>query len=355
MRFSVLVPVYNVERYLVQCLNSIKEQSFADFEVIIVDDGSTDGSEKICDEFAESDDRFVVVHQSNHGITFTRRIAISKASGEYCVFVDSDDYLSGNALEIIDHYIERKSSDIVLYNSYLLFENSNKSIKKRVSLFDDEEEFVTEKQKQKLYFQLLTNDSMNALWQKAIRTSLLKNDPTDYDRYMDVSLGEDFIMSCHPVFSAAKVIYIEQYLYYYRQSDTGVTRFFEDTSLEKEFSRFPCQLYEIRMYYAKKCGNNEVLEREIEKRTAISLVKYFFKGISGCKSTTSKKLWIEKDWARQVSNEILDDYKAGRIKIGFAYSLYFDAIMNHRIFKISLLEIARKSYHAVKALLLPKQ
>ena len=92
MRFSVLIPVYNVEKYLDQCLTSVLTQDYSDFEVVLVNDGSTDQSPIICQKYAESDPRVKYYDKNNEGLLLTRRYSIKRASGEYIVFLDSDDY-----------------------------------------------------------------------------------------------------------------------------------------------------------------------------------------------------------------------------------------------------------------------
>lgn len=96
---SIIVPVYQAEDYLHKCLDSILHQSFSDFEVILVDDGSTDRSGHICDEYASMDTRFHVFHQKNQGVTAARRAGMGRAQGKYIFWVDADDYVSNQLLE----------------------------------------------------------------------------------------------------------------------------------------------------------------------------------------------------------------------------------------------------------------
>lgn len=93
MKLSIIVPVYNVKNYLSDCLDSILNQTYRDFEMILVDDGSTDGSGELCDQYAAQDERISVIHQKNQGLSVTRNHGIARAKGEYLMFVDSDDYL----------------------------------------------------------------------------------------------------------------------------------------------------------------------------------------------------------------------------------------------------------------------
>lgn len=107
--FSIIVPVYNVEKYLSQCVKSIVRQTYTNFEVILVDDGAKDKSGEICDQFAKNDERIKVIHKKNGGLSSARNSGIKKASGKYIIFVDSDDYWSNNSmLQQISSYLGEK-------------------------------------------------------------------------------------------------------------------------------------------------------------------------------------------------------------------------------------------------------
>lgn len=116
MRFSVIIPVYNSKEYLDECLNSVINQSCSDFEIIIVDDGSTDGTGAFCDNYAERDNRIKVIHKENGGASSARNVGLDNSKGEYIIFLDSDDYWSDrNALKEIDKTIYDKDADIVVF------------------------------------------------------------------------------------------------------------------------------------------------------------------------------------------------------------------------------------------------
>lgn len=112
---SVIVPVYNAKSYLVRCLNSILEQTYTSLEVIIVDDGSSDGSECICDSYAQKDERIQVFHQKNRGQSAARNFALDRISGEYVLFVDADDYVDRMLVEKVVSCMELNNADVVLF------------------------------------------------------------------------------------------------------------------------------------------------------------------------------------------------------------------------------------------------
>lgn len=120
---SIIIPVYNVEKYLRECLDSICAQTCGDYEAIIVDDGSTDSSGAICDEYAKSHPHIKVIHQANAGVSVARNRGIEHSSGEYIVFVDSDDYLESTFLDIISS--EMRSYELLFYGDTYHFHNGN--------------------------------------------------------------------------------------------------------------------------------------------------------------------------------------------------------------------------------------
>lgn len=118
---SIIVPVYNVENYLPTCLQSILNQTFKDFEAILVDDGSTDTSGSICDEFSEKDPRFIIIHQDNKGLPGARNSGLHKAKGEYISFVDSDDYIHPLFLETLYKGIFQTGTDVCMVQSKYVY------------------------------------------------------------------------------------------------------------------------------------------------------------------------------------------------------------------------------------------
>ena len=116
MKFSVVVPVYKVEEYINECVDSILNLSFDDFEVILVDDGSPDNCGKICDEYAKKDERVRVIHKENGGLVSARQAGIKIARGEYIVNIDSDDYIDKDMLKNSDEIINSYSPDAIYFS-----------------------------------------------------------------------------------------------------------------------------------------------------------------------------------------------------------------------------------------------
>jgi glycosyltransferase involved in cell wall biosynthesis len=124
-KISVIIPVYNVEKYLRECLDSVIHQTLKDLEIICVNDGSTDGSLAILEEYAKKDSRIIIIKQKNQGQGAARNRALKIAKGEYVQFLDSDDYLSKDACEILYHHANEKSLDMLLFGGYNFNDGEN--------------------------------------------------------------------------------------------------------------------------------------------------------------------------------------------------------------------------------------
>lgn len=126
---SVIIPVYNVEEYLRECIDSVLAQTYKNFEIILVDDGSTDSSGKICDEYAEKDSRISVIHQKNGGLSVARNTGSDASSGDYVYFLDSDDYIDKNALKTLLIIAQKDNSDIVFFDAVSFADTDDFTVK----------------------------------------------------------------------------------------------------------------------------------------------------------------------------------------------------------------------------------
>lgn len=150
MRFSVIVPVYNVEHYLRRCLDSIVNQTFDDYEVVLVDDGSTDASGSICDLYAEKFIFIQTIHQKNTGVSEARNTGLNMALGEWIVFVDSDDWIEPNMLQGLDTQIRKYPSDIYGFNAKKVF--ANKTTEKKLLYTPENKDIIFSSEKNKFNF-----------------------------------------------------------------------------------------------------------------------------------------------------------------------------------------------------------
>lgn len=217
MKFSVIVPVYKVEKYLRDCIDSILNQTFTDFELILVDDGSPDSSPEICDGYAQADARVRVIHQKNMGQAGARNTGLLHATGEYICFVDSDDYLSHN--KVLQTLADKTLSkpDIVHYKFKEWFESDGHTAECRFSYNVP----ITNRTLAEIYCDLINRDAYyNSAWSKIIKRELLVHNNILFERGI---VGEDNEWYYHVVMAADSLVLIDEPLYVYRRRKGSTT------------------------------------------------------------------------------------------------------------------------------------
>lgn len=130
-KVSIIIPVYNTQKYLKRCINSIIDQTYSNLEIFLINDGSTDNSLEICKEYEKIDERIFIISGENHGVSYARNIGIRKATGEYLYFADSDDYLETDAIEKMIQGFEKADCELIIAG-YNEVENEEKIVKKKL-------------------------------------------------------------------------------------------------------------------------------------------------------------------------------------------------------------------------------
>ena len=222
MRFSILVPVYNVEKYLSECLDSIINQSFTDFELICINDGSTDKSLEILQDCSKRDSRIKIFTKKNQGLLWARRDAIKIASGEYILFIDSDDkYHDLNVLKRIDDCLIKYSNpDLLLFDRAEII---NDKVVYTCPHFFDNERYFKEKDIDELRYQFISRDYLNAIFLKCIKAEIIKNDKTDYSVH-NPQMAEDVTQSMFMFDQCRTFVFLPDYIYLYRNNNQSITR-----------------------------------------------------------------------------------------------------------------------------------
>ena len=210
---SIIVPVYQVEKYIRQCVDSILAQTFTDFELILVDDGSKDGSGEICDEYAGMDERVKVVHKENGGLSDARNRGMDQAVGKYFMFVDSDDYIAPTMLESLYSSMRRENADIVVCNFRFTFDNAsekNFSTEVKAEVLTGAEIFYDRK-----------NERNYGIWTVAWN-KLYKRETIGKVRFRFGKYHEDEFWANDIYQMDIKVVTIPECLYYYRQREDSI-------------------------------------------------------------------------------------------------------------------------------------
>lgn len=223
-KISVIVPVYNVEKYLSQCLDSIIHQTYKNLEIILVDDGSTDSSGLICDNYSQKDKRIKIIHKCQGGLSDARNAGLKIATGEYISFIDSDDFIDKNMYSILINNTQKYNSDIVWFNYYSKKHFINSSIIKNNDLYD-----LSSSDKIKFAKNLFYQYKMDAhVWAKLYKRSIFNNIKFPYGK-----LFEDIFVLL-PILSNAKIIStIPDCLYFYRnRSESIVNQYFKQNIIK---------------------------------------------------------------------------------------------------------------------------
>lgn len=217
---SVIIPIYNLECYIEKCINSVLKQTYEKLEIILVDDGSIDNSGIICDRFAEQDNRVIVIHKENGGVSSARYAGVCAATGEYIGFVDGDDWLDSRMYEKL--YLGMKESDMVIAGYYRVYGSNRLPWRNSIppGLYSGEESmrYIWENM-------LLFKDSMRAgirasLCSQLFKTHFMKQAFEAFDRSLtygeDILLVETYLLKCKAVYVTG-----ELYYYYYMRDDSA--------------------------------------------------------------------------------------------------------------------------------------
>lgn len=247
---SVIVPIYNVDKYLNKCIDSILEQTYRNLEIILVDDGSTDSCGAICDEYACSDKRIKVIHKINGGLSSARNAGLNICTGSLISFVDSDDYLETNMIEELWKNMHEFESDISICN-YFRDNNRKKVINKE--LFDSET-FVAEEDDKFLFLHKHYTLTIHA-WGK-----LYKRELFDGIRYPDGKIYEDAFIVCDLLDRARVVSYLMKPLYNYVYRENSIFHTFSVKHFDK------IEAFNIKIGFFEKKGMTDYALIEKNKK-----------------------------------------------------------------------------------------
>ncbi len=241
---SVIVPVYNVENYLAKCIDTILRQSYPYFELLLIDDGSSDGSPKICDDYAQMDSRVKVIHKQNEGVSCTRNLGIEKASGDFIVFVDSDDGIGKHMLRKMIAAMTRYQTDLAICGYERFRENWKQ--RSRISpyslvVFQSQMELAS------VYKKPATNMFGISIWAKMYRGDIIRENKIRFRE--DVHYEEDCLFNLDYFRHVTTTAVLRDYFYFYRQMDASLSKGYRKSNYP-----FLVQGYRARKAYFSELG-----------------------------------------------------------------------------------------------------
>ena len=249
MFFSIIIAIYNAEKTLYRCLDSIREQLFCDYEVILIDDGSTDNSFSICNQYSKQDIRFRTIHQENAGPSTARNLGLQIAKGKYICFVDSDDYISPDYLGKLYERAEKTRADLLFFGYYCVDQTGNVAMTCLPLVQDKKAETVV------LLAELSEQNLFGYTWIKCFSKRVV--DGIFFPE--DMNLFEDEVFTCKTAKKAVNIEIIESPLYYYTLPGENTLT----GKLHPDFCKLSNRVFQE---WEELAGNNPMLKSVLEKK-----------------------------------------------------------------------------------------
>lgn len=312
MLFSVIVPIYKVEKYLRQCIESVLNQTCKDFELILVDDGSPDNCPQICDEYAMQDHRIKVIHKENGGVVQSRRIGTINSKGEYIVYIDADDYISENFCEEFSKIIEVYSPDMIVGGYSCVYDSGE--VKR--CLMREKQGYYDRNSIKDVFFPYLIEGKSGKYFSPSLVAKAYKKD-VFYNKLIsfneNIHMGEDQAVLKPCIYSANSIYILTDEMYFYRQHVESITKSKKMINLSgakliaEHFERnvnvsmfdFQAQIYRHAVHdLFNACVsqfNGKDGSRAAKKRIKTALQDdYYKKAIKNCKFAPFTKGWFAK-------------------------------------------------------------
>lgn len=272
----MIVLAYNIENYIGRCLNTIINQTFNNLEIIVINDGSTDNTIDEIKKIAQNDDRIIVINNKNKGVIESRKEGFERASGEYILYVDGDDWIELNTVEILYRQAKTKNYDIVCYD-YSMDSDSGRVIQngKLRDLNDCTGDFLKD---------ILLDNIPPSMWSKFIKRKFIEENKIKWPS--GISYGEDLATVCLWAIFNPKIIYIDNKLYHYYQRENSITRKISNKILD---------ISKATNYIKNELESFNLLPKyKLEFEYLIFLHNYYYQFgiISNFESKYSKKLYI---------------------------------------------------------------
>lgn len=207
-KISVIIPIYNAQDSLARCLDSLLAQTLADFELLLINDGSQDDSAKICEDYAAHDGRIKVFHQENGGVSRARQKGLEQATGDYLIHVDADDWVSPQYLQLLYEEALRSGADIVLCDFEEIY--LNKRVRNSAAPTSDQPEDLVYDLCTRLY---------GSCWNKLVRRAIIEEHKIGFPE--GINIREDLLFNLQIAIHSKRIVYVPQVLYYYDQTQEG--------------------------------------------------------------------------------------------------------------------------------------
>lgn len=317
---SIIVPVYNTESYLPECLDSIERQTYENIEVILVDDGSTDSSGRICDQYAEKDARFQVIHTENRGLVSARKTGLACAKGDYIGFVDSDDWIEKTMYESLSGLLQDTQADMVCCGAMAVLSDKQRKCYNCVK-----EGVYFSKNLPYLYSTMIFDEAENgpgifqSICSKLFKKDLLKRCLIPVDN--EITYGEDAAVVYSCCLNAKTIIVINEAYYYYRQNSLSICGK-KDIEIFKKVNLFYEYMNEMLYKYPAEWGLKQQLKCYMLYFIRIGIEKNFY--------------WRCKNRYQLSYKQLLDSKRIVLYGAGNVGTSYYEQLKEQDIWEIVL-------------------
>lgn len=273
---SIIVPVYNAEKYLEQCLNSLLKQTYQNLEIICVNDGSTDKSGRFLEQFQKNDFRIKVINKTNEGVSKARNMALEVASGEFLMFVDADDWIDKNTCERILNCQKQTQADVVMWP--YMSEHKHEAVPKAI-FPENDVVFLEDEVREKIHRRFIglvgeelrypeKADSLCPVWGKLYKRKLIEQNKIRFIDIRKIGSYEDGLFNLEVFLHVKKAVYIQEYFYHYRRTNVAS----ETSGYKETLSEQWESLYQIMENYIHENQLPSIYEEALENRIALGIL-----------------------------------------------------------------------------------
>lgn len=304
---SIIVPIFNIEKYVSECVESIIQQTYENIQIILVDDGSTDKSGEICDKYALSDSRIEVIHQKNQGLVLARKSGLEKAIGDYIGFVDGDDYIEPDMYEELLKVIRKHDADLV-HSGFIKGDKRIINFKGEVIEFNnrkDREDFI------RMFILYSPGYITPSIWSKVFKAEFIKE---CYNKVPNnTQYGEDLINFCVCIEKCSKIVLFAKAYYHYRYRKESITNGIDLNSLKMLFRYYVhiCNMVagyecydELEEFLIDEFYNNILHKIRAFENKDFQMARYYYtqpEGLQGKKIVIYGAGAVGRDYYAQIS------------------------------------------------------
>lgn len=334
MNIGFIIPVYNAEKYLNECIESVINQTLQTWKIVLVDDGSMDSSPQICDEYAHNYSDISVIHKQNEGQLLTRMRGLESLDTEYISFLDADDYLENDYIEILTKCIEENDYPDAVCFGFRSFDSENKS--KNYSIKELNNTLIERSNIYSFYEILVSGNIPGSLWSKVFKKSCIKDNGFDPIRYCKVRFAEDMIQSYYALTKADRIYFSDYILYNYRVLPESMSNKIDFDNLNYFNTVF---IYDF-LYCLSEIENSDDLLFRLAADNFNSTIYRFLMCFRAANNRKERKKTVDFNWRQYLSNQTIPLLENNPY-IRESYLTIWDCLKSHDLFSVELKEKKR--------------